>query len=115
MFTAGGMAVIGDRAYIATPQNLGRFFTNLRLFDVSDPTSPLEIASADAGGSQVFKAPPAFWPGLPVDVVAHEESPLTGGPVVAVETTPLTYPYHTSNVRLYDVSNEQQWRWIGAV
>lgn len=109
------MAVIGDRAYIATPLNNGRFFTNLRLFDVSDPTSPLEIASNEPSSSSVFKAPPAFWLGLPVDVVADEASPITGGPVVAVATTPLTYPYHASNVRLYDVSNEQQWRWIGAV
>lgn len=115
LFTAGGMTVIGDRAYIASPQNLGRYFTNLRLFDVSDPTSPFEIASTEPNGSQVFKAPPVFWLGLPVDVVSQEESSLTGGPVVAVATTPLTYPYHTSSVRLYDVSNEQQWKWIGAV
>jgi len=107
--------VIGDRAYIATPQNSGRWFTNLRLFDVSDPTAPLEIATTEPGSSQIFKAPPAFWLGLPVDVTSEEQSALTGGNVVAVATNPLTYPYHASNVRLYDVTDDHLWRWIGAV
>jgi len=107
--------VIGDRAYIATPQNSGRWFTNLRLFDVSDPTAPLEIATTEPGSSQIFKAPPAFWLGLPVDVTSEELSVLTGGNVVAVATNPLTYPYHASNVRLYDVTDDNLWRWIGAV
>ncbi len=114
-FTAGGMTVIGDRAYVATPQAIGRYFTNLRLFDISDPTSPQEISNDAPSASQVFKAPPAWWLGMPVDVASDQESPLTGGPVVAVAVTPLAYPYHTSNVRLYDVSNDGQWHWIGAV
>jgi RHS repeat-associated protein len=115
LFTAGGMAVIGDRAYVATSLNSGRYFTNLRLFDLSDLTSPTEIKGGAPSGSQVFVSPPAFYLGLPVDLVADEESPLTGGPVVAVATTPLAYPYHSSSVRLFDVSNDQQWKWIGAV
>lgn len=114
-FTAGGIAVIGDRAYVASPQNAGRWFTQLRLFDVSDPTAPQEIGVDVPGGSHIFKAPPVWWLGLPVDVAAEEQSEWTGTNVVAVATTPLTYPYHASNVRLYDVSDDNTWRWIGAV
>ncbi len=57
-FTAGGMAVIGDRAYVAGSQNLGRKYTHLRLFDVSDPTTPQEIVGATTGG-QLLAPPPA--------------------------------------------------------
>jgi hypothetical protein len=34
---------------------------------------------------------------------------------VAVASVPLGIPYHASNVRLYDVSDDNNWRWLGAV
>jgi hypothetical protein len=114
-FTAGGITVIGERAYVATPQAIGRYFTNLRLFDVSDPTTLQEIAYSEPTTSDMLKSPPAFWLGMPVDVVSQQESVLTGGPVVAVAVNPLAYPYHTANVRFFDVSSDRQWKWVGAV
>jgi hypothetical protein len=37
------------------------------------------------------------------------------GRLLALATNPQSYPYHPANVRLYDVTDDQQWHWIGAV
>ena len=43
-----------------------------------------EVGTGGATGSQINTAPPVNWLGLPVDLAAQAESPLTGGTLVAV-------------------------------
>jgi hypothetical protein len=112
-FTSGGLAIVGDRAYVA--QNEGRS-TRLRLFDVGDPVEPVEIVGADAGTFQLHRPPPVHVVGNPVDLAVEDFSEVVdGGRLMAVATNPYTYPYHPANVRLYDVTDDQQWHWVGAI
>ena len=111
-FTAGGMAILGDLAYVA--QNSGGVAT-VRVFNIADPVSPQEITGPPTDSFALRVPPPVTVIGHPADIAAEDASPVTGGPVVAVATTNLTFPYRPSNIRLYDVSDERQWKWIGAV
>jgi len=111
-FTSGGLAIVGDRAYVA--QNQGDR-TRLRLFDVSDPVTPVEITGPDNPSFALHRPPPVFIIGNPADLAVEDESPVTGGRLLAVATNPYSMPFHPANIHLYDVSNDQTWNWIGAV
>jgi hypothetical protein len=111
-FTAGGLAIVGDRAYVA--QNEGPR-TRVRLFDVSDPVQPVEIVGPDNPSYALHRPPPVQLIGTPADLAAEDDSPVTGGRLLAVATNPFSSPYHPANIRLYDVADDQTWHWIGAV
>lgn len=106
-FGSPGIVVLGERAYLV--QN--HFYSGtLRVFETTDPVTPLEIPNSDADSRD-----PRFVVSYrPVDVVGESDSPLTGGRVVAVVTGP-TAQSKPSNVWLLDVNDDAETKWIGAV
>ena len=112
-FTGGGLAVVDDRAYVAQNQGM---FTTVRLFDVSDPTVPTEIAPNLAGG-KLLASPPITNLGHPADLRVQDQSPVLNntGRLMALALTNYAIPYPPSNLYLYDVSSDQTWSWAGAV
>jgi len=100
-YSSPAIVVMGDRGYLAVPQpNV----TGLKIYDVSDPTTPTEVLPAQ----------PVTAIGHPYDLVGEETSPLTSGRIVALTTGPIGVPYRPSNVFVYDVATDQP-QWIGAV
>lgn len=111
-FNGGGIAVVGNRAYLA--QNNGPN-TTLRLFDVTKPEQPVEIGS-QLPGNQFLSPPPIVQRGHPADLAVEDESPAVGrGRLLALGLTNLALPYHPSNLMFYDVTSDESWRWVGAV
>jgi len=106
-FGSPGIVVLGERAYLV--QN--HFYAGtLRVFETTDPVTPLEIPSSDADS----RDPRYTMAYRPVDLVGESDSPLTGGRVVAVVTGP-TAQSKLSNVWLLDTNDDAVTRWIGAV
>jgi hypothetical protein len=106
-FGSPGIVVLGERAYLV--QN--HFYAGtLRVFETTDPVSPLEIPNSDTDS----RDPRYTVSYRPVDLVGETDSPLTGGRVVAVVTGP-TAQSKPSNVWLLDVNDDRATQWIGAV
>jgi hypothetical protein len=100
-YTSPAIVVLGNRGYLAVPL-INQ--SALKVYDVSDPTALTEIVPATTIAAI----------GYPYDLVGEEESPLTGGRVVAMATGPIGIPYRPSNVHVYDVATDQP-QWLGAV
>jgi hypothetical protein len=57
-FTSGGLAIVGDRTYVAQHDTRA---TKLRVFDVSDPVQPTEIVGPDNPASFILHRPSSRW------------------------------------------------------
>ena len=96
-FASPGMVVMQGRAYLA--QN---YFMNGTLvgFNVEDPTTPVKLTG------EGFFAP------RPVDVAGMEEDVVSGGRLVVVATGS-TNRLKPASLLLFDVTSDEQFRWIG--
>ena len=83
--------VIGQRAYAG--EYLSTTLGGLGIFDISTPSSPIDLGV------------PATFIGRAIDAVGLAQSPVTGGPLVAVSASATQDLLIPGNVWLYDVSN----------
>jgi len=81
--------VIGQMAYAG--EFLGSVISGLGMFDISDPSNPVD------------KGPGASFIGRAIDIAGLEQSPATGGALVAISAAPAQAITLPGNVWLYSV------------
>jgi hypothetical protein len=86
--------VIGQMAYAGEFE--GSVTSGLGMFDISDPSNPVD------------KGPGASFIGRAIDIAGVAQSPVTGGPLVAVSAAPAQAIALPGNVWLYSVPSTPQ-------
>ena len=94
-------AVIGKYAY--TGEFINTAISGLGIFDITDPSSPVDLGTG------------ATFVGRATDVAGQEQSPVTGGALVAVSAGMVPNQDVPANVWLYDVSSPTKPNRVGAV
>ena len=93
--------VIGNTAYAG--EYLSSAISGLGMFDVTDPSHPKDLG------------PGADFVGRAIDITGIPQSPVTGGPLVAISSGTAVDNTIPGNVWLYDVSNPTVPNRVGAV
>ena len=110
-FGSPGVVVLGNDAWLMQSQPEGeQTWGVLRGYDVSNPASPQPVYGTPGGTPGQFDLL-----GMSVSMAGEEQSPATGGKLLAVAADGCCIFPTPDNVYLYDVDNAAQPLWDGVV